>query len=58
MEVLILLMIHLLECVDLKEDVDLTAHKLIIKINDSKILVKYISYNCKCKFCGRKHYSS
>ena len=42
MEALILLFIHLVEYVDLTEDLDLIALKMIIRMNDSKILTKFM----------------
>ena len=40
MEALILLFIHLVEYVDLTEDLDLIALKMIIRMNDSKNINK------------------
>ena len=48
-------MIHLIECVPNKtEDVNLSAFNLITRINEWKTLTQHISYQCKCKFHGKK----
>ena len=36
------------------EDLNLSMFKMITGINESKTLAKHISYECKCKFYGRK----
>ena len=36
------------------EDLNLSVFNMITRINESKILVKHISYKCKCKCDGRK----
>ena len=40
------------------EDLNLSVFNLITEINESKILTKYISSKCKCKFEGRKRNSN
>ena len=36
------------------EDLNLSMFNMITGINESKILIKHISRECKCKFDGRK----
>ena len=36
------------------EDLNLSVFSMIKGINESKTLIKHISYECKCKFNGRK----
>ena len=36
------------------EDFDLSILNMITGINESKILTKFVSCKCKCKFDGRK----
>ena len=43
-------------CVPNKTDyLNLGVFNMITRINESKILTKYISWNCKCKFNGKKN---
>ena len=36
------------------KDVNLGVFNMITRTNESKTLIKYISFKCKCKFIGRK----
>ena len=36
------------------EDLNLSVLNMITGLNESKILTKHISYECKCKFDGKK----
>ena len=36
------------------EDLNILAFDMITGINESKVLTKHISYNCKCNFDYRK----
>ena len=36
------------------EDLNLTVFNIVTEINEWKILIKYISCECECKFDGRK----
>ena len=36
------------------EDLNLSMFNMIVGINESKILTKHISCECKCRFDGRK----
>ena len=40
-----------------KEDLNLNIFNMIKEINESKILTKYISCKCKCRFNGKKYNS-
>ena len=40
------------------EDLNLSMFNMITGINESKTLTKHVSYECKCKFDGRKFNSS
>ena len=39
------------------EDLNLSVFNIMTGINESKTLIKHISFECKCKFHGRKCYS-
>ena len=41
-------------CVPTKKDLNLSVCNIITGINESKILTKDVSCECKCKFDGRK----
>ena len=54
-EVVILLMTCLKRYVfQAKQDLNIIVFKMITGINELKTLPKHISYECKCKFDGRK----
>ena len=43
-------------CVSNKTDLNMHVFNMIAAKNESKILAKHISCECKCKFDGRKCY--
>ena len=55
MEVLVLLMTFLKKFeFQIKQDLNLSVFNMITGINESKKLAKHVSYECKCKFDGRR----
>ena len=58
-EVVILLMIYPIKYeFQTKQDLNLSVYKMITGINESHILTKHISCECKCKFEVRKFNSN
>ena len=55
MEFVILLMTYLIKYVfQIKQDLKLSMFNKIAGVNESKTVTKHISWECKCKFDGRK----